>query len=98
MSEIQQPAHDQQKEGQRLILMDGTTIEDGRCGYAEAHLWCWVPGYTMMQAAMTFLDNSKTGAIAYEYGEMQDEYTGFTSCISITQDKNEIAVCLMREG
>lgn len=86
-------------DGQRLILMDGTTIENGRCGYADGRLWCWVNGYTMQQAALVFLDASKTGDIVYQYGEMQDEYHGFTVCTSLMIDNDgQVSACLIRGG
>ena len=99
----QQPQEEQeqeqpvQKEGQRLILMDGTIIEDGRCGYADAHLWCWITGYTMQQAAAIFFDPGKTGKIVYEYGEMSKEYNGFTTCTNLFIDSDgQISVCLVK--
>ena len=87
-----------QKEGQRLILMDETTIEDGKCGYADGRLWCWLIGYTMQQAAGIFLDPAKTGKIVYEYGEMSSEYDGFTNCTNLFIDNDgKVSVCLMKE-
>lgn len=86
-----------QQTGQRLILMDGTTIEGGRCGYADGHLWLWVTGYTMAQAAVTFLDPDKTGRIVYEYGEMSETYEDFTTCTTIMIDSDGlVSVCLIR--
>lgn len=85
----------EQKHGQRIILMDGTTLEDGRCGFADGFLWCWVKDVTFQQAAEIFLDPAKTGKIIYEYGEMTDEYEGFTGCKSISVQYDEVAVCLV---
>lgn len=94
MSEVQPTV---QKTGQRLILNDGTTIENGRCGYSDGHLWVWITGYTMMQAAGIFFDPAKTSRIIYEYGEMSNEYDGFTSCINLMIDTDGmISVCLIR--
>ena len=87
----------EQKTGQRLILMDGTTIENGRAGYSEKHLWLWVTGYTMQQAAAIFLNPSKTGVIVFEYGEMSNRYEGFTDCTNLFIDgDDQINVCLIR--
>lgn len=84
-------------EGQRLILMDGTIIENGRCGYADGRLWCWVTGYTMQQAAGIFFDPDKTGEIVYQYGEMSDRYEGFTVCTNLFIDNDgQVSVCLVR--
>lgn len=88
----------EQKTGQRLILMDGTRIEDGSCGYNAGRLWCWITGYTMQEAAAIFFDPSKTGRIVYEYGEMSDVYEGFTNCTNLFIDSDgQISVCLMKE-
>ena len=87
----------EQKTGQRLILMDGTIIEDGHCGYSEGHLWCWVTGYTMVQAAAIFFDPDKTGKIIYEYGEMSDEYDGYTNCTNLFIDYDgQVSACLVK--
>ena len=84
-------------EGQRLILMDGTIIENGRCGYSDGHLWCWVTGYTMQQAAGIFLDPDKTETIVYQYGEMSDRYEDFTVCTNLFIDNDgQVSVCLVR--
>lgn len=86
-----------QKTGERLILNDGSVIENGRCGYADAHLWCWMTGYTMQEAAQTFFDPEKTGVIVYEYGEMAQTYEGFTNCVNISIDTDgRLSVCLVR--
>lgn len=87
-----------QKRGQRIILKDETVLEDGRCGFSEGLLWCWIKEMTMQQAAEIFFDPNKTGKITYEYGEMSDEYEGFTSIQSLTKQYDEIAVCLKQEG
>ena len=89
----------EQKIGQRLILADGTTIEGGRCGYAEGNLWCWVTGFTMQTAAAVFFDPAKTAHIVYEYGEMSDQYDGFTSCTNLFIDYDGmISACLVKEA
>lgn len=86
-----------QKTGRRLILMDGTTLEDGRCGLADGHLWCWITGMTMMQAAMIFLDPTKTGEIVFEYGEMSDTYENYTNCTNLSIDNDgKVSICLTR--
>lgn len=84
-------------EGLRLILNDGTIIENGRAGYAEGFLWCYMTGYTMQQAAMLFWDDSKTAKIVFQYGEMSDEYEGFTNCVNIHIDVDgKVSVCMTR--
>lgn len=83
--------------GQRLILNDGTTIENGRAGYSQGFLWCHFKDFTMQQAAAIFLDEEKTSKIVFQYGEMQDEYNGFTSCIRLLIDVDGlVSVCMER--
>ena len=83
-------------EGQRLILNDGTTIEPGRAGYAQGFLWLYFVG-TMQQAASLFFDPSKTSRIVFQYGEMQDTYDGFTTCMNIGADVDgNISVCMTK--
>lgn len=85
------------QEGQRLILKDGTKIEDGSCGYADGRLWCWVHGYSLQQAARIFTNPAKTGKIVYQYGEMSSEYDGFTECVNLFIDNDgKVSVCLVK--
>ena len=70
-------------EGERLILKDRTEIEDGRAGEADGFLWLWFGGMTMAEAAEIAFNPEKTGKIRHQYGEMEDVYTGFTSCTNI---------------
>ena len=83
-------------EGNRLILNDGTVIENGRAGKADKILWLWLPGWTMAQAAEIFFDPAKTGKIIFQYGEMEDVFTNYTNCTSLMMDSGEIAVSLER--
>lgn len=84
-------------EGKRLILADGTEIEDGAAGYAEGFLWLYISGYTMQQAALIFFDPSKTAHIIFQYGDMQDEFAGFTDCKTLTKDADgNISVCMAK--
>jgi hypothetical protein len=85
------------KTGRRLILSDGTVLENGECGYADGRLWCWVSGMTMAEAAEMFFDPGRTDHIVFEYGEMSDEYDGFTTCTGISIDSDgKISVCLTK--
>jgi hypothetical protein len=87
----------EQTTGRRLILKDNTTIEDGKAGYADGFLWLWFSGYTLQQAAAIFFDPSKTETIVFQYGGMQDEYTGFTDCRTLTTNADgEISVCMVK--
>lgn len=86
-----------QRTGERLILTDGTIIENGQAGYSSGRLWLWVTDMTMIQAATIFMDTEKTGYIEYQYGEMSDTYEGYTSCRNIfIDDDGKISICLVR--
>ena len=81
----------------RLILSDGTIIENGTAGFAQGFLWLWFTGYTFAEAAGMFTDPGKTARIIYEYGEMKDEYAGFINCVTIQIDADgRVSVCLKK--
>ena len=82
--------------GRRLILADGTTIEGGESGYAGGSLWCYLPGWTMDKAAKVFCDERKTVLIRFEYGEMEDVYSGYTVCTNIMISDGQASVCLVK--
>lgn len=85
------------KEGQRLILNDGTIIEDGQCGYADGNLWCYMTGYTIQQAASMFLYPENTEHIEFQFGEMSDSYDGFTNCTCLMAESGgRVSVCIVR--
>lgn len=83
-------------EGLRLILNDGTVIENGRAGLADGYLWLWLPGWTMAQAAAKAFDPSVMGKIIFQYGEMEDVHAGYTVCINLMQESTEVAVCMVK--
>lgn len=85
-------------EGRRLILNDGTEIEDGEAGYSEGALWCWFREYTMAEASAIFFDKEKTKVIRFQYGEDEDRYEGFTECRRLMEDEDgKISVCMTKE-
>lgn len=80
-----------------LIMNDETVIENGRAGYADGHLWLWFPGFTIQNAAAIAFDPEKTSRIVFHYGEkLEDVYEGFTNCVRIMAEENEIAVCMTK--
>ena len=85
--------------GQRLILNDGTIIEDGSAGYSQGLLWCYFTGYTLPQAAMLFIDPAKTARIVFQYGEMETVHEDFTNCVNINIDiDGKVSVCMVKGG
>lgn len=85
-----------QTHGHRLILADGTEIENGRAGYNAGYLVLWLPGYTMAEAAAVAFNPLKTDRIVFQYGEMEDVYEHFTTCKTLNMQENEIEASLLR--
>ena len=84
------------KTGRRLILADGTTLENGEAGYYDHVLWCYIPGGTIPEMASVFTDPSKTAVIKFEYGEMADVYEGFTNVTALIMSENEVKISLRK--
>lgn len=83
--------------GRRLILADGTKIENGEAGYADGLLWLYKTGYTLAEAAAVFTDPEMTWVIRFRYGEMEDRYDGFTDCRAIRTDPDgNVSVCMKK--
>lgn len=83
--------------GRRLILNDGTSLENCEAGLTPTSLWLYLKGVTMQRAADTFFDSRKTSKIVFQYGEMQDVYEGYTNCSTITEDEaGDVSVCMKK--
>lgn len=83
--------------GQRLILNDNITIENGLAGYADGFLWCYFTGYTLQEAATVFFNPANTAKIEFQYGEAKDTYTGFTTVRTLSVDADgKVSVCLVK--
>ena len=81
----------------RVILNDGTILEDAAAGYSAGNLWITLHGMTLQEAAGIFFDTTKTAVIVYNYGDMFDRFEGFTVCVSLSVDvDNVVSVCLTR--
>ena len=85
-------------EGHRVILNDGTVLENGNAGYAEGFLWLWITGLTIQQVAAIVFDSSKTSKIVYQYGDMEDNYNGFTDCVALNINYDGIVAACLKEG
>lgn len=85
--------------GRRLILNNDIVIENGEAGYSAGFLWCYITGYTMAEAAEIFLSPGNTARIIFQYGEMEDQYDGYTECMNLMIDTDgKISVCLKGNG
>lgn len=82
--------------GRRLILADGTKIENGEAGAFGGQVWCYLPGWTVSRAAQIFTNAAKTSEIRFQYGDMEDVYRGYTVCTNISAQDGQIAVCLVK--
>lgn len=81
----------------KLVLNDGTTIQDGHAGLADGFLWLWLPGTTIQSAAAIAFNQERTKRITYWYGDnLEITYSGFTECVNIMTQGFEIAVCMRR--
>lgn len=84
--------------GRRLILNDGTALENAEAGYAEQVLWCYIPGLSVVQVFPLFSDAQKTQKITFEYGEMSDVYEGFTVISAIIQGEDMTRIALRKDS
>ena len=84
-------------DGRRVILNPGTNeirLEGANAGQTEVSLWLYIPNMTLEEVFRIVIVPENLQTIRYEYGEMAEEYTGYTR-VSVVQDGlNEISVCL----
>lgn len=82
----------------RLILTDGTVLEDCDCGYSNKTLWCFLKGILFGEAFQYFSSPKKFQTVIFEleYMDFIDhfEYSGFEAITSVVQSENTVDVCL----
>lgn len=86
---------------QRLILNNGTVLEDSGCGYSAGQLWCYIPHISMMEAFSLFSNSQNTSKIIFQLGESFPEdivYEGFSHLGSMMEQENQIDIMLRREA
>ena len=85
----------------RLVLADGTVLDECECGYADRQLWCYLRNLTFNQAFQLFSDSEKTCEIIFEYGLetalTRETYSDFTYIVSINRRELTIDICLTKE-
>ena len=83
----------------RLILADGTILNNCECGYADGNLWCFLKGISFSDAFTYFSDIDKFNMIVFEMGFSNDfydriTYSGFTELNTIQQGDETVDVRL----
>lgn len=75
----------------RLILADGTVLNNCECGYSNNTLWCFLKDISFSDAFMYFENEDKFNTVIFDIG-FQDAfydritYSGFTELITIQKD------------
>ena len=85
--------------GRRLILNPGETevvLEGSEAGYSDGVLWLYMTGITLPEAFALLIAPEHTGVIAYQYGEMEDRYEGFTDLIGLFTSDGMVRAALKR--
>ena len=85
----------------RLILADGTVLNNCECGYYDNTLWCFLKDISFSDAFMYFENEDKYNTVIFDMG-FQDAfydritYSGFTEVVAIQKDPdNKISVRLI---
>ncbi len=79
----------------RVVLADGTIVENCSIGATAFGIWVNVKNMNLMTAAQLFGDPEKTRLMRFEYGSMYDEFEGYTQLSVINCDReNEIRIRL----
>ena len=87
------------KDVHRLVLKDGTILEQSDCGYADRELWCFLRNVTFFEAFQLFSDPAKFEKIRYEIGLIENytriTYSGLTQVITVNQTEETVNVRLI---
>lgn len=78
----------------KITLNDGSTF-NGNCGYADGYLWCYLLGVESPEEVAVFLNPDAISVIIYQYGDMEDRYTGFVFNV-IQKTESGYNVCLKK--
>jgi len=85
-------------EGLRLILNDGTVIENGRAGVSENDLVLWFPNYSLQQVASIVFNKTKMLRVSFQSGSDSVTYQGYTNCTMISDNYTGEVVACMKKG
>ena len=82
----------------RLILADGTILENCDCGFSNKSLWCFLSGVSFGEAFQYFSspEKFKTVILQLEFMDFIDQttYTGLQELVAIVQSENTVDVHL----
>ena len=80
---------------QRLILNDGTIIENGDAGYASGTLCLWIPG-TIADVAAICTNPAKMSRVTLQTDYETETYEGYTDCRSLSVNDGVVSVCMAK--
>lgn len=84
----------------KLILADGTVLENCECGYSNRNLWCFLTGIPFSEAFQYFSGPEKFKKVTFvmRFGNIIDtiEYSGFEQITAVQQ--SEFTVDVRLEG
>lgn len=82
----------------RLILADGTVLENCECGYSSRNLWCFLKDIPFGEAFQYFSSPEKFSTVIFEmtFGDITDRitYSGFQEITAVQQSENSVDVRL----
>ena len=84
----------------KLILADGTVLNNCECGYSNRTLWCFLKGIPFGEAFQYFSGPEKFNTVTFvmHFGDIINKikYSGFEQITSVQQ--NEFTVDVRLEG
>ena len=85
-------------EVKRLILADGTILDDCECGYSSKNLWCFLKGIPFGEVFGYFSEPRKYETVIFEmtFGDITDRitYSGLEHITAVQQGDETVDVRL----
>jgi len=83
----------------RLIMADGTILDNCECGYYDGSLWCYLKDFAIIETFPYFSDSDKFSAIIFDIIYAigftdRTIYSGFDKITSILQKKGQVDICI----
>lgn len=93
------PEENEVVEFKRLILADGTVLNDCECGYYDDSLWCYLKNVPLTDVFRYFSIPENYYTVIFEFGTTylyrRIKYSGFTKLKSINVNKDSIEVSVV---